>query len=154
MKLRQTVVTSSSVTKRSDYLGAIHYEDPDGDGSAQRVLLFAQHEEGRIRPSGGEILYEYVLTDHASGASAQRLGNTRITLRETSAQAFGDADADGQPDILQENHYYPGVYPEGTRRGLAMTLSGTTAAAPPNDYLYNGKELQACPEPYSDRDHL
>ncbi len=124
-KLRQTVKSLSATTppvlairQRSDYLGLVHYEDPDGDGSAQRVLLFAQHEEGRIRPSGGEILYEYVLTDH--------LGNTRIT--------FGDADADGQPDILQENHYYP--------FGLAMTLSGTTAAAPPNDYLYNGKELQ------------
>ncbi len=124
-KLRQTVKSLSATTppvlairQRSDYLGPVHYEDPDGDGSAQRVLLFAQHEEGRIRPSGGEILYEYVLTDH--------LGNTRIT--------FGDADADGDPDLLQENHYYP--------FGLAMTLSGTTAAAPPNDYLYNGKELQ------------
>ncbi|MDP5170981.1 MAG: RHS repeat-associated core domain-containing protein, partial [Bacteroidia bacterium] len=64
------------------------------------------------------MIYEYVLTDH--------LGNTRIT--------FGDADADGQPDILQENHYYP--------FGMAMTMSSTLSAAPPNNYLYNGKELQ------------
>lgn len=68
--------------------------------------------------------------------------------------AFGDADSDGLPDILQENHYYP--------FGMAMTMSSTLAAAPPNNYLYNGKELQdeldlgwydygarmyACPEP-------
>lgn len=64
------------------------------------------------------MIYEYNLTDH--------LGNTRIT--------FGDADADGLAEILQENHYYP--------FGMAMTMSSTLAAAPPNNYLYNGKELQ------------
>ena len=64
------------------------------------------------------MIYEYVLKDH--------LGNTRIT--------FGDANADGQADILQENHYYP--------FGMAMTMSATLTAAPPNNYLYNGKELQ------------
>ena len=78
----------------------------------------ADHEEGRFRPNGSEMIYEYVLKDH--------LGNTRIT--------FGDANADGQPDILQENHYYP--------FGMAMTMSSTLTAAPVNNYLYNGKELQ------------
>lgn len=64
------------------------------------------------------MIYEYNLTDH--------LGNTRIT--------FGDEDADGLADILQENHYYP--------FGMAMTMASSPSAAPPNDYLYNGKELQ------------
>ena len=126
MKLRQTVYSADqsdppvfAIRKRSDYLGAIHYEDPDGNGTTEKLeILFAQHEEGRYRPNGSEMIYEYTLTDH--------LGNTRIT--------FGDSNADGDAEILQENHYYP--------FGLAMTMSSSPSAAPPNDYLYNGKELQ------------
>ena len=59
---------------------------------------------------------------------------TTIQTRHNSRITFGDSDADGDAEILQENHYYP--------FGMAMTISSTTSAAPPNDYLYNGKELQ------------
>lgn len=64
------------------------------------------------------MIYEYNLADH--------LGNIRIT--------FGDADADGLAEILQENQYYP--------FGMAMTMASSQTAAPANNYLYNGKELQ------------
>ncbi|MEM9884717.1 MAG: RHS repeat-associated core domain-containing protein [Bacteroidota bacterium] len=66
--------------------------------------------------------YEYTLKDH--------LGNNRVT--------FADSNNDGnatESEILQESHYYPfGL----TFDRLSVTNSGTR-----NDYMYNGKELNA-----------
>ena len=49
-----------------------------------------------MRRAGDEMIFEYYLKDH--------LGNTRVM--------FGDNDGDGIPETLQEDHYYPAVYPE------------------------------------------
>ncbi len=46
---------------------------------------------------------------------------------------FGDSDADGQPEVLQEDHYYP--------FGLKMADGGLQPSQA-NVFLYNGKELQ------------
>ncbi len=45
---------------------------------------YAMHEESRMLSTG--------------------LGNTRVM--------FGDNDGDGVAETLQEDHYYPAVYPE------------------------------------------
>ena len=53
------------------------------------------------------------------------------------------------PDLLRENHYCPGACPPVSCGfvcwpfgSMAMTMSSTLTAAPPNNYLYQGKELQ------------
>lgn len=127
-KLRQSVYhpvgsfdppASYSLEKQSDYINGVHYEDGDGEATSQDLhIVFALHFEGRFRPDGEEMIYEYFLKDHQ--------GNTRVT--------FSDLDNDGEAEILQENHYYP--------FGMAMTYPGTSVSAPPTLYQYNGKELQ------------
>jgi len=57
------------------------------------------------------------MTDH--------LGNARVS--------FTDQNADGVPEIIQENHYYP--------FGLAMEGLWVNDPAEDNKYTYNGKEL-------------
>ena len=113
---------SGTLTAYNDYLGPVHYENPDASGRPQ--IAFVAQAEGRLRPVYGEMVYEYVLRDH--------LGNTRVT--------FGNLDEDGSPEILQQDHYYPGVYP-GEAGSLAMKTPGGLVAAPPNQYRYNRKEL-------------
>ncbi|MEL6252632.1 MAG: DUF6443 domain-containing protein, partial [Bacteroidota bacterium] len=115
-KLQQIINDGS--TKTNDYINGVHYEN-------NNVQFFA-HEEGRLVPDGtiAEYRYEFTLNDH--------LGNARLT--------FSDLDDDGtiqtSSEVLQTDHYYP----FGMRMSLDAGIAST--ANPPNDYLYNGKELQ------------
>ncbi len=86
---------------------------------AKQFLLHIHTPEGRlIQRANGTYRYEYTLTDH--------LGNARVS--------FTDEDADGTPELIQEDHYYP--------FGLQMPgLHYAGGGAPENKYLYNGKEL-------------
>jgi len=106
---------------RSTRIGPVRHER---DGSA-----VVAHAEGRDIRADGRWTREYDLRDH--------LGNTRAT--------FADSDADGLPELLQEDHYYPfGARMAG--KGQAAPGGGPAAlgAAPhDNRFLYNGKELQA-----------
>jgi RHS repeat-associated protein len=97
------------VTKTTDYIGGMQYEG--------NTLLMKQTAFGRLRIAGSAVVYEYYIKDH--------LGNNRVT--------FGDPNADGVADLLQEDHYYP--------FGLKMS-DGTQTTSPPNTYRYNGKEYQ------------
>ncbi|MEL6256870.1 MAG: DUF6443 domain-containing protein, partial [Bacteroidota bacterium] len=115
-KLQQIVNDGS--TKTNDYINGVHYEN--------NAIQFFQHEEGRLVPDGtiAEYRYEFTLNDH--------LGNARLT--------FSDLNDDGaiqtSTEVLQTDHYYP----FGMR--MSMDVGVASTATPPNDYLYNGKELQ------------
>lgn len=119
------VVDGSTATndKRVDYSGQFLYEDND--------LKCIFTSAGRIVPVNvdGSVLYkfEYNLNDHASRASAQVLGNTRVS--------FG-GHSNGNPEIMQVTDYYP--------FGMIMAQQNFVGAenALQNKYLYNGKELQ------------
>ncbi len=71
----------------------------------------------RLRRSADTLIFEYYLKDH--------LGNTRVM--------FTDSDGNGQPEALQEDHYYP--------FGLKMA-DGAMQPSQATVHLYNGKELQ------------
>jgi len=76
------------------------------------------HGEGQVREETGNLNWEYSLKDH--------LGNVRIL--------YSDSNSDGTLEILQNNQYYPfgmSIYGEWTKQGMN-----------PNNYKYNGKELQ------------
>jgi RHS repeat-associated protein len=77
--------------------------------------IFAQTEEGRVLNLNGTLNYEYNLSDH--------LGNTRVTF-DTAL---------GYAQVVQTNDYFP--------FGLQHTMA-TSQGSPPNNYLYNKKELQ------------
>ncbi len=82
------------------------------------TLAFFFTAEGRCIKSGASYVYEYVIKDH--------LGNTRATF---------DVPTGTTARLTQATHYYPFGLEIGT---LAYTLS----PGAPNDYKYNGKELQ------------
>ncbi|MEO1450152.1 MAG: RHS repeat-associated core domain-containing protein, partial [Bacteroidota bacterium] len=128
-KLRQNVLnTGGTVIKSSDYIHGFHYEDQDGTGTQPALLAFAQHEEGQVRRSGSEMIYEMAIRDH--------LGNVRVL--------FADLDNDGSIDtsppggepgeVLQVEHYYP--------FGLRMQRENMVISSNESQYLYNGKERQ------------
>ena len=107
----ETVDSISGVyTKARDYIGGIEYLD----GEIEAIYF----SEGRIYYLNGVPRYEYYLKDH--------LGNTRMVFTEDGA------DADSDPDVLQENHYYP--------FGLAMRGDWEDVVGTENAYLYNGIE--------------
>ena len=94
-KLRQKVFETggSSVTKQTDYLGAFHYEDSDGDGSgATPEMLFFSHEEGRVRRAGDELIYETFLKDH--------LGNVRVMFADLNEDGWVDPGDDDEVLLL------------------------------------------------------
>lgn len=109
-KLKKTVHYNGTETS-TDYVGDFVYHE--------NTLSFAASEAGRITPQAdGSFRNEYIIADH--------LGNTR-TL-------FTDANSDGKPEILQENHYDP----------FCMAIGNLSYETPDgnNKYKYNGKELQ------------
>ncbi|MEM7374697.1 MAG: DUF6443 domain-containing protein [Bacteroidota bacterium] len=124
-KLRQMLVNhgTETVSKETDYLGAFHYEDQDGDGSAAKELLFFSHEEGRVRRAGTELVYETFLRDH--------LGNNRVMFFDDNEDGWVDPNT----EVLQEDHFYP----FGMRMAGASTVG---SPAVPNQYLFTGKEIQ------------
>ncbi|MCK9220750.1 MAG: RHS repeat-associated core domain-containing protein [Bacteroidales bacterium] len=81
-------------------------------------LKYIQTSEGRLVPDNDTYRFEYFMKDH--------LGNTRATY----AQAVP-----GLAQVAEYNHYYPfGMQIEGLCHNPGIDL--------PNNYLYNGKELQ------------
>lgn len=81
-------------------------------------LQYIQTGEGRLIPDNKTYRFEYFMKDH--------LGNTRAVY----AQA-----APGLPQVAEYNHYYP--------FGMQLeALSWSSDIDIPNNYLYNGKELQ------------
>ncbi|MDX2062247.1 MAG: RHS repeat-associated core domain-containing protein [Bacteroidia bacterium] len=81
-------------------------------------LAFFFTAEGRCIKSGASYVYEYVIKDH--------LGNTRATF---------DVPTGTTARLVQSTHYYP--------FGLEInSLAYTLSPGAPNDYKYNGKELQ------------
>ncbi|MEM7371969.1 MAG: DUF6443 domain-containing protein, partial [Bacteroidota bacterium] len=113
----------SSFVKYTDYLGGFHYEDSDGEGSADTEMLFFSHEEGRVRRAGTELVYEMFLRDH--------LGNNRVMFFDDNEDGWVDPAS----EVLQEDHFYP--------FGLRMAgASSVGSPAVPNQYLFTGKEFQ------------
>ncbi len=106
------------MTKTTDYIGGTQYEGG--------TLLMKQTATGRLRIAGNAVVYEYTLKDHS-----RRFGVG--ALKQSNRVTFGDSNADGIADLLQEDHYYP--------FGLKMS-DGTQTASPLNAYRYNGKEYQ------------
>jgi RHS repeat-associated protein len=84
----------------------------DATATGNAVLSFIQTEEGRVIPSTN--IYDYNLTDH--------LGNVRLSF---------DSSVPAAPTVLQQDDYMP--------FGMDISL---LANYPPNNYLYNKKELQ------------
>jgi RHS repeat-associated protein len=79
------------------------------------VISFIQTEEGRALPNGTTAYnYEYSLTDH--------LGNSRVNF-DTGT---------GTARQVQTDDYYP----------FGMDIASGARLSPPNNYLYNKKELQ------------
>ena len=120
-RYRQSVLNAQGQTVQvTDYLGGFQYEVQGNNSNGQllpRELSFLSHPEGRVRYDNGEFVYEYILEDH--------LGNARVT--------FGDPDEDGEPELLQEDHYYP----------FGLQHSGNFLQATPDmEYRYNGIEFQ------------
>jgi RHS repeat-associated protein len=79
------------------------------------AVSFIKTEEGRVLPNGATAYnYEYSLTDH--------LGNSRVNF-DTGTGAVRQ---------VQTDDYYP----------FGMDIASGTRLSPPNNYLYNKKELQ------------
>jgi RHS repeat-associated protein len=106
--------TKLQKTTRMDYV-ATHTTDYCGNFVyVDDQLAYILTPEGRVVVDGTTFEYQYFLKDH--------LGNTRITFNENGS-------------IIQEDSYYP--------FGMAMAgLKYETGTDLPNQYLYNGKELQ------------
>ena len=85
----------------------------DGVEYKNGVIEFISTPQGRIRQSGSNWVYDYFLKDH--------LGNVRVVLQSNGT-------------VLEVNAYYP--YGK-----IIPGLSKTNITAP-NNYKYNGKELQ------------
>jgi hypothetical protein len=102
------------MTKTIASIGGMQYEG--------NTLLMKQTAFGRLRIAGSAVVYEYYIKDHPRdfGVGAPKSSN-RVT--------FGDPNADGVADLLQEDHYYP--------FGLKMS-DGTQTASPLNACRYNG----------------
>jgi RHS repeat-associated protein len=112
-------VEEAGNTTISHYIGSFEYVET---GSATQLQHFG-HEAGRVvfDAQGPQFFdLQYRLTDH--------LGNTRLLFRE-------DPSTPGQPEVLQEQAYYP--------FGMTLAENAQTVASPPDLYQYNGKELQA-----------
>ena len=101
--------TGQNANYTQDYVMGIEYQNT--------VIQAIYNSEGRLYFAGSTTRYEYTMTDH--------LGNARVS--------FTDQNADGTPEIIQENHYYP--------FGLAMEGPWVNDPAQDNNYQYNGKEL-------------
>ncbi|MEZ5199153.1 MAG: RHS repeat-associated core domain-containing protein [Bacteroidales bacterium] len=108
-RIKKSMVTGPA-TLVQHYAGNIVYKENE--------LELIQTSEGRVKKEGTNFNYEYFMKDH--------LGNVRVV--------FG-ADASGNAEILQEDHYYP----------FGLTYMGDlnyNYGTEENKYLYQGKELQ------------
>ncbi|MFZ4634477.1 MAG: RHS repeat domain-containing protein [Saprospiraceae bacterium] len=110
-QLRKVHKQGANILLTQDYSGEIEYRNA--------ALDAVYHAEGRVRPVGTGIRYEYTLTDH--------LGNGRVYFADLNADGVGTAS-----DILQDEHYYP--------FGLRISDPRRSAGNPANRYQYNGKE--------------
>ena len=106
-----------------DYLGTFIYE--------AEILKYMLTEEGRVMVNtNGTYSYQYFLKDLPV---ATGIGNTRVTF--TSAGT-----------VIQEDAYYPfGILERSGNPAMAGQMEGLShqnGLDDPNQYLYNGKELQ------------
>ncbi len=110
------VYHDGTLQRQTDYTPGALYAS---SGSGNPVLQYLSTPAGRAVKNGTAWSYEYFLTDH--------LGSVRVV--------FGDGNADGTADVVQDNAYYP----------FGMTLDGLTGLAPgavDNPFKYQGKEMQ------------
>lgn len=103
-RLGKQVFFPDAPTEIRDYADGFEYENYSFD-------VF-QTTEGRVFVDNEDFEYQYHLKDH--------LGNIRVLF----------AAGNGEPTVLQANHYYP--------FGMQMAGIGSNAGAD-NQYLYNGK---------------
>ncbi|QKJ32456.1 putative Ig domain-containing protein [Mucilaginibacter mali] len=101
--------------KRESSTPGVGTTDYDNGIVYENSTIFAQTEDGRVINLGGSVNYEYNLSDN--------LRNTRVTF-DTSL---------GYARIVQRDDYFP--------FGM-QHASPTGPGSPPNNYLYNEKELQ------------
>jgi RHS repeat-associated protein len=132
-KVQKKVTAPNTPTSYKHYIGKVQYVDG--------TIEFIQHQEGRIvREQTGVTAdnepiyaysYEYCLKDH--------LGNSRVFFSDLDKDGMVEVTQGGSPnELLQQAHYYP----------FGMELEGQWAYVQPqigkvNEYLYNGKELNA-----------
>ncbi|MEM7367556.1 MAG: DUF6443 domain-containing protein [Bacteroidota bacterium] len=127
-KLRQTVFGTNAgnvITKITDYLGAIQYENDYTTQNSTSHIIWLPHSEGRVRINGTEIIYEGFLSDH--------LSNNRIVFADLDGDNWVDPDL-AKGEVLQINHYYP--------FGMRMATEQSIISPHSNQYLFNGKEQQ------------
>ncbi|CAM6054699.1 unnamed protein product [Sphagnum tenellum] len=109
-----TYLYDANGTKLEKVSGGIIRDYIEGIEYNNGTIEFIGTEEGRAIPiGGGSYSYEYYLKDH--------LGNTRAAVKD-----------DGS--IVQVQDYYA--------FGLEMNPGNSLSPSPPNQYLYNKKELQ------------
>jgi len=85
IKLRKTVNDNGLVTT-TDYAGGFIYEN--------NALQHFAHEEGRVRKSGGSLVYDYYIKDH--------LGNIRMTLTEATDITEYRATMETSQEVAEE----------------------------------------------------
>jgi len=84
LKIRTVIAPNVGSSEQWDMASEFHYQ--------HESLAYFTHSEGIARMNTtGTFLNQYALKDH--------LGNVRIQ--------FTDANGDGKPEIVQEDHYYP-----------------------------------------------
>ncbi len=130
-KLRKTVTDNGVLQYKQDYVNGIEYRTTT---TVTLSLESIYYSEGRVfntyvgTTSADALRYEYSIKDHQ--------GNTRLTFTDKNGDGTIQETNTSANEVLQENHYYP----------FGMSMSGPwmdDATAPDNQYLYNGKELNA-----------
>src|SRR5690554_3575455 len=151
-KLRKAVTEGSS-NKNTDYLNGFQYTN--------EILEFFPTTEGYVRavptsigggPSTYSFHYIFNYTDHTSTPLSTGLGNIRLK--------YTAHPQTGEPQSLEENHYYPFACPLQSIRGLThdgyqphhdiIGLEGanvtiiptSTNVNDPYKYKYQGQEFQ------------
>src|SRR5690554_4731655 len=151
-KLRKAVTEGSS-NKNTDYLNGFQYTN--------EILEFFPTTEGYVRavptsigggPSTYSFHYIFNYTDHTSTPLSTGLGNIRLK--------YTAHPQTGEPQSLEENHYYPFACPLQSIRGLThdgyqphhdiigleganVTIIPTSAnVGDPYKYKFGGKEYQ------------
>ena len=110
-KLKKTTNDNGTVTT-TDYSGGFIYEN-------NQLQHFA-HEEGRVRKSGANLVYDYYIKDH--------LGNTRMTLTEATDVTIYRATM--ETDVVPSTGLDLGDYEENLFLNLPNSRDdGTTSAS-------------------------
>ncbi len=116
--LNKTVrlMPSNAIKYTEDYVGSFVYTD--------NVLSYIITPEGRAVKTPADFDYQYALTDHT--------GNVRVVFHDNGS---------GAPEVLQERHYYPFVYPVRVGRMEIASLNYDYNSS--NPFLFSGKALHS-----------